>query len=80
MGSIPGKNFNRDQKMQVILSALILFLPALFAMLILLWLRKQNWIIKLSSILLVTLIMINTYHIYFPDQDLRTRYASVLLS
>ncbi len=66
--------------MQVILSALILFLPALFAMLILLWLRKQNWIIKLSSILLVTLIMINTYHIYFPDQDLRTRYASVLLS
>jgi hypothetical protein len=66
--------------MQVILSALILFLPALLAMLILLWLRKQNWIIKLSSILLVTLIMINTYHIYFPNQDLRTRYASVLLS
>lgn len=66
--------------MQVILSALILFLPALFAMLVLLWLRKQNWIIKLSSILFATLIVINTYHIYFPDQDLRTRYASVLLS
>ena len=71
---------NRDQKMQVILSALILFIPALFSMLVLLWLRKQNWIIKMSSILLATLIVINTYQFYFPDQDLRLRYASVLLS
>ncbi len=66
--------------MQVILSALILFLPALFAMLVLLWLRKQNWIIKLSSVLLATLIVVNTYQIYFPNQDLRVRYVSVLLS
>jgi len=49
-------------------------------MLVLLWLRKQNWIIKMSSILLATLIVINTYQFYFPDQDLRLRYASVLLS
>ncbi len=68
------------KKMQVILSAMILFLPAIIVMLVLLWLRKQNWIIKWSSVLLATLIVINTYQIYFPDQDLRVRYANVLLS
>lgn len=65
--------------MQNLFSLFLLITPAIIAMMIFIWIRKQHWSVKLSSIFVVCLITFNTFNYYFPDKSLRERYAEKIL-
>lgn len=65
--------------MQNLLSLLFLIGPALVAMMVFIWVRQQSWIIKLSSVVLLVLVMVHGLHSYFPEKSLRERYAETIL-